>query len=337
MLKMVLAELARRVDGVAGVEVAGLSSSHRAVHLTSRWKGRAVFAVFAAGEAAPSLVIKIDIQPTHKSRLHAEFAALTELGGHPRIQGRVPVPVALFDVGNRCVLAQTGIPGVPLNVVLRRRLRVTRRRFSADQDRVLGWLADLQDVGRLDRVPFNAEVALSRMQATLQSRSGGAASFLRAMTRQAGLGLEMSLPATAGHGDLGPSNCLISSAGQVGVIDWEGGVGLRSPLVDIVVFLHHYARALSTQRHAGAGGAFRRAFLADGWVAELTASGLHAQLRRLGVSPEGAPLLVAATIADLACGETRSVHEHRPASRRHWAMCLELFADGHQRSLLGRP
>lgn len=332
---MVLAELAQRVDDAARAEVAALNGPHRAVYLTSRWKGRAVFAVLAAGEVTPSLVIKIDSHPAHKFRLHAEFAALTDLRQHPTMRGRVPGPLALFDVGTYRVLAQTGLPGVPLNVILRRRLRASRRVCGGDQDRVLAWLADLQDTPATIRAPFDGKVALDRMRTTLGGRSVDSRPFLHAMSEQAQRWQDVSLPTTAGHGDLGPSNCLISSSGQVGVIDWEGGVGTRSPLVDILIFLHHYARALPTRQRRAATGAFSRAFLADGWLAELTASNVHRQLRRLGVPPAAAPLLVASTLADLASGEARSAHSLRPGARRYWSACLEAFAAGHERSLLG--
>ena len=213
-----------------------------------------MFAVFATGDVDPSLVIKIDRQPVHKARLRAEFAALSELDERPQITGRVPRPLAFFDVGRFSVLAQTGVPGVPLNVVLRRRLRVTRRRCEADQGRVLGWLADLQDVAGSREVasaPLDGGAAVARMQAILENGPNDAAPFLRAMSRQAERWQGVSLPMTPGHGDFGPSNCLITPSGEVGVIDWEGGVGLRSPLVDLVVFLHHYARALPTRRQLG--------------------------------------------------------------------------------------
>jgi aminoglycoside phosphotransferase (APT) family kinase protein len=155
------------------------------------------------------------------------------------------------------------------------------------------------------------------------------------MSEQAERWHHVSLPSTAGHGDLGPSNCLISSSGQVGVTDWEGGVGTRSPLVDILIFLHHYARAVPTRRRQPARGAFSRAFLADGWLAELTAANVHRQLRRLGAPPAAAPLLVASTLADLASGEAQTAHSLRPGARRHWSACLEAFAEGHEKSLLG--
>jgi hypothetical protein len=129
------------------------------------------------------------------------------------------------------------------------------------------------------------------------------------------------------------SNCLLGD-GRIRVIDWEGGVGTRTPTADLVIFLTHYVPAQPTHRNRlpDHEDAFRAALLDDGWLASLTGATFRAQLGRLGVPPEAEEYLFVAALAELACGQARTAHG---LAQRYWARLLAIYAAGHERSWLG--
>ncbi|MQA80618.1 MAG: hypothetical protein GEV10_19430 [Streptosporangiales bacterium] len=336
MLDLVVDELRSdlRRRGVPSPVV--LSAPRRAVHLCSRWEGRAVYAVFGLREGTPSLLLKIDTKPAEQQRLRMEYEALAWHDA-PTMRGLMPAPVALLTVGPWLVLAETALPGVPLHVILRRRIRSGEHKTMRDHEGVFACLATLH-AGRTGRpTPFDAEELLRRLRACLPEDLPARTPFLRAVEAEAARFPDLRIPLLPGHGDLTPSNCLISGS-SVGLTDWEGGLGFREPLTEIVVFLNHYARALPVRRHRMPGGtvAALRAFAGDGWLATVTARTFTAQLHRLGLPPAAARLLFVSALADLAAGVAPIAHGQRPGTRRAWSELLALYARDADRSLIGR-
>lgn len=311
-----------------------------AVHLCSRWEGRHVYAVFGRHDRRPSLVLKVDHNPAYQRRLHTEFDALTELTRHPAVQGRVPRPVGLVEGRARHVLVQTAVDGVQLNVLLRRRMRTSERIVRRDHRLVLSWL------DRLHRRPgaepgwtsMDAPAALDGVERALAELPAPADALHRLIASQADALAGLQLPVLPGHGDLGPSNCLITRNGDVNVIDWEGGVGHRVPLTDVLIFLNHYARGTPGAGHQlpSRADAFRRAFCHDGALARATAASWMGALHRLGLPAASSGALFLCTLVDLACGKAPSAHATRQNSRRYWSEMLSLYAAGHTRSLIAR-
>lgn len=137
----------------------------------------------------------------------------------------------------------------------------------------------------------------------------------------------LRVPRTQIHGDLAPSNCLVSRSG-VRFVDWEGAVPEAEPLSEIVLFLNHYARATPKDnlRRPEPTGAFRRAFTEDTWLAEVTQSTWLSQLADLGLPGEAADYLLVATLTDLATGHASTAHARGAGSRRNWSELLTIFA-----------
>lgn len=336
MLDLVVDELRSHLRRRGVPPPAVLSAPRRAVHLCSRWEGRAVYAVFADGERTPSLLLKVDALPDAQRRLRQEFEALAWHDA-PTMRALMPAPVALLPVGPWLVLAETALPGVPLHVILRRRIRSCAHKTARDHAGVLACLATLH-AGRSGRpTPFDAAELLRRLRACLPDDVPEREPFLRAVEAEAERFPDLLIPLLPGHGDLTPSNCLVSGS-SVGLTDWEGGLGFREPLTEIVVYLNHYARALPVRRHRMPGGtvAALHAFAGDGWLAEVTARTFAAQLHRLGLPPAAARLLLASALADLAAGVAPIAHGRRPVTRRTWTELLTLYARAADRSLIGR-
>lgn len=336
MLDLVVDELRTHLRGRGVPTPAVLSEPRRAVHLCSRWEGRAVYAVFGLRDGTPSLLLKIDTKPAEQRRLRHEYEALAWHDA-PTMRGLMPAPVALVTVGPWLVLAETALPGVPLHVILRRRIRSGEHKTVRDHARVFDCLATLH-AGRTGRpVPFDAEVLLRRLATCVPEDLPVRTAFLRTVEEDAERFPDLRIPLLPGHGDLTPSNCLVAGS-SVGLTDWEGGLGLREPLTEVVVFLNHYARALPVRRHRMPGGtvAALRAFADDGWLGRVTARTFAEQLHRLGLPPEAARLLFVSALADLASGVAPIAHGRRPGTRRAWSELLALYARDADRSLIGR-
>jgi hypothetical protein len=242
MIERILAHMLAHPEAAARLPELANGRGLSSVLIGSRWERRTTWAVFAAGSPAPAVVIKADHNDAYKPRLQAEHAALTALSRRPELAGTVPEPVALLPFGNALVLAQRGLAGVPLSVRARQRLRSSPRRSAREHNLVMGWLTRLQGPGRPDAgAPIDGAMVSARVQQALRGTDGREA-FVRDVRAMAAAWPDLVLPVLPGHGDLGPSNCLLDGA-AVRVFDWEGGVGDRTPLADLVVFLNHYARA----------------------------------------------------------------------------------------------
>ncbi len=331
-MKSALQDLRTHLEATGGTLPRALTLDARPVHITSRWEGRTVCALFCGREREPSMVLKVDAFPLHQPRLHAEYQALSWVWRTPGMRASVPEPIALFPTGSGLVLAQSGVPGVPLSVALRRRWRSDARAAARDHAMVFGWLADLHASGRpAPPAVFDAKRMLGRLRTGLGLVADGGlepyGSFLKVLKAEASQFAGLRIPVLPGHGDLAPSNCQISGD-DVAVVDWEGGVGPREPLADLVVFLNHYARAapLPGQRLPTPAGAFERAFLGDGWLARLTATSFCEQLSRHGLPAEAGHVLFVSTLGDLATGTAPTAHARRLTNRRYWAESLARYA-----------
>ena len=309
MIDALLSGLATRLadDAVAGGDwIAGA----RLVHLGSKWEGRAAFVLFTPSDPRPRLVVKVDRTRRGRRRLHREHDALCAIAGVPELAGTIPRPVALFEHSDALVLAQTALDGRTLAVDLRRRLRPTLRRVRADHDAVLTWLRDLQ--GPLDahaRRPVEADETVAMAEQILPRDEAWAD---RTVARLGALAADIGtvgIPLVRGHGDLGPSNIIVAPGG-VGVVDWEGATAQAPALNDVLMFLHHYARATPAPR----GGLLERhdvataVFLGDGLLGRETWRRWCAALDRVGLPVGAARYVLLVHFAQLATNATEFAH-----------------------------
>lgn len=309
-----------------------------AVQICSPYRGRTVWALFHPGAEHPAAIVKVDHVRAQKQRLRREYDALVALDGRSELDGSVPRPLALREVGSRLLLVQSGLPGVPLNALLRRRLWTGQRAAARHHRFALDFLARLRGPGPHDSITIDPDDVLRRAASALRAEGAvddGLPSKLELMSRS---WVELRVPVVLGHGDLSPSNCLVHR-GRIGVVDWEGGVYRRPALADAIIFLCRYAFVAPMvrrgMRRAPLVG-FHDAFLGRGQLARVTAESYCGEVSRLGLPGHTADFLLIATLTDFASGEART---HRPASIQSqtvWAAALRSYVTHHRASSIRR-
>ncbi|MBA2730914.1 MAG: phosphotransferase [Euzebyaceae bacterium] len=327
MIERILKECAR-----GGVDIgAYVPPSSTAVQMGSRREGRAVWALFASRQVTPALVIKVDNSARYRRRLVAEHEALTALERREDLAGTVPRPVGLVRSKRRVIVVQTGLSGRPLNVVLRQRVRPSARSSARDHELLFDWLFRLQNRPPANFVTIEPDTVVTRVTTALGEPCDRQRAFLEHVQRRGMAIGPLALPLLPGHGDLGTTNCLLDQT-TLRVVDWEGGAQSRTPIVDMVLLLNHYARALPVA-HGPPNrlDAFHRAFLKGDWLGELTARSFRRHLRRLGLASSVAGYLLVAMLADLATGHAQTAHGD--ATVAYWSLLLRSYANRFSESV----
>lgn len=120
------------------------------------------------------------------------------------------------------------------------------------------------------------------------------------------------------HGDLGPSNVLVSHD-HARLVDWDGDLEPRVPVADVAIFLHHYVRAvpLPSGRMPTREEVIERAFAADDALGRLTRRSWHRAMSGYGVDGSVADPLLLATLGMLAAGV--GGHAHAAGTSEMWS------------------
>lgn len=326
MIAEVVEQLRVRLPAGSGLR-ADLGDRRRVVYLGSRWVGRGVYAVFTGRTSTPSVVVKVDFLDEHQGRLRAEWESLNDLTGHPALEGRVPRPLALFPVKHALVLAQRGLPGVPMNVVLRRRLRPGMRSTERDHRALLEWMKLLHTASAEDSVTdVEPEAVVDRVARAIKPTGLSSTAILERFAAVAAATGPLRMPLRPQHGDLGTSNILLSR-GRAGVIDWEGGHAQAPPLQDMLIFLGQYARAVPAHRQLLLGWrqSFERAFVSEDWFGRLTMRTWKREVAGLGLPADASGYLLAVTMADLATKGGTAALSWNPTWRSMWAWRLATY------------
>lgn len=324
MIGVLLPEVADRLDGDA-VAARRWIAGARVIHLASKWEGRAAFVLFSASDPVPRLVVKVDRTRRGRRRLRREHDALQSVAGVPELAGTVPRSVVLFEHADALVLVQTALDGRTLAVDLRRRLRPTVRRIRVDHDLVLTWLDDLQRArtrdGSTPRRPVDVDQTVALATQVLPGDEAWAKGTVGRMARFGADVGTIHVALAHGHGDLGPSNVIVApggrrrprSAGWVGVIDWEGASTQMPVLNDVLMFLHHYARAMPTPRHGlmDRHDVAAAAFLGTGMLASETWRRWCSALERAGLPVGAARYVLLALLLQFATNATEYAHSDR--------------------------
>lgn len=314
MIGTLLRAIAQRLEGDA-VASGGWIADAKLVHLSSKWEGRSTFVLFAPAPARPRLVVKVDRTRRGRRRLRREHDALQSIAGLRELAGTVPRSVALFEHGDELALVQTALDGRTLAVDLRRRLRPTTRRIRTDHDLVLGWLQTLQEAESANGRPRRPIAADHTVMLAEQVLPRGEEWAQQTVARLAALGADLGtvdLPLARGHGDLGPSNVVVAPR-WAGVVDWEGA-GTQAPVLnDVLMFLHHYARATPTPRH----GLMSRhdvatgVFLGTGILARETWVRWRAAVEHASLPSAAARYVLLALLLQFATNSTEYAHSDR--------------------------
>ena len=213
-----------------------------------------------------------------------EAAVLAALGRQPAMDGEsVPRLLRASEAAASLTgFAMSGLDGVPIAPGdLKRDPRI------ADLIRI--WLRSLElDREMTDAIdPMSIANACARLETAAGVHDGLAGRVLAALSPL----VEVALPRTIEHGDMGPPNLLRRRDGGLGVIDWETGRLDGLPLVDLIFALGVIAAARTDARQphdqADAAGA---AFADGGWARTI----IDGEARRLGIAAGTVwPLIVA--------------------------------------------
>jgi hypothetical protein len=186
--------------------------------------------VFAPGEIAPRVIVKLPRVPESDPGLAREATVLREVGG------RVPgIPRLLFHIEHEGVRAvgEEAIEATPLGA------RLSRRTYARAVEDGAGWLVRLAALGSERGAAARiVEPALADFErdfggAVDPEIVGGA----RAILRELG-----ELPVVAEHRDFAPWNVGRTVAGDaLAVFDWESSEPRGVPGPDLVYFLAHMA------------------------------------------------------------------------------------------------
>jgi len=219
--------------------------------------------------------------------------------------------------------AHAGLPGIPLTIRARNRLRGSIRQNEVEQRALLRWLHLLQASPPPERFSIDADRGLRQLRRLVGDTPGARGLEARLQPTADSWG-GLALPMVLGHGDLTAGNVLLHQ-GKVRVFDWEGGLDQRMALADLVVFLINYARWQRTRdgwvvsRAAG----FRRAFGTRGWLVRLSAETFGRHLDHLGLPRDAAEGLFVTTLVELADGRVGAAHTEM--SRRVWTSHLRAY------------
>ncbi len=276
--------------------------------------------------------MKVAAKEAYGRRLRSENDALRRLAQREEVADSVPRALALVEVDDRLFFAQTAVGGSQMNMAVSRRWRKTARGAAHDHDRVLAWLARLHSLASGESESVDSRRVGEQVDRVLEGtpRRRETLSHIEALARE---WPDATLPTLPGHGDLTPANCFLDR-GCLRVIDWEDGLGLRTPLADMVTFLVEYARwaAPTRRRPLDRPAALRAAFLGDGWLAEITGRTFRQYVRDLGLPPAAAEYLFIATLAELATGTAPIAHPRHAAG--YWTDALRLYSRDHESSSL---
>jgi hypothetical protein len=332
----VITDLLNDLRDDAGLAQAIGQRPNRRVHavlIASPWVGRSVWAVFAGRRPVPTVIVKVDADPGSHPRLRREHQALTALHRRTDLRGFVPPPVLLRSLGSRLVLVQGGLPGTPLTIRARTRLRGSVPQKEAEQQALLRWLHRLQSPATNEGFHIDADAVLRRLR-RLAGNTAATRHLEARLQQTTDTWGGLTVPVVPCHGDLTAANILLHR-GTVAVFDWEGGLDQRMALADLVVFLNSYARRQRTRdgwtmsREAG----FRRAFGTRGWMGRLSADTFRRHLDHLGLPRDAAEGLFVTTLVELADGRIGGAHPGM--SRTMWTAHLRSYTKLHATATQG--
>lgn len=269
--------------------------------------------------AGPSgLAVKIPTTALAEAAVDAEGRMLVGLRrlALGSLDATVPRYVASSLLDGRRVLLSTALPGTAMTVAYHQ-WHHTARRGCVRRDLALAatWLAAFQAATTHGEqaVTWPREVADGiarrwdgdpRLEAAC-ARLGGAIADLTGLTA----------PATAVHGDYWFGNVLVDGGAVTGVVDWECGSLVGSPLRDLARFPLSYALYLDRHvrpgaavpghhglRRAGFGAGVRYALLGSGWFPDAARGFLADGLVRLGLGRHLWYEVALVGIAEIAAG-----------------------------------
>ena len=196
---------------------------------------KVVAAVLAEPRSAPVVAVKMARTPEGAVAIQREAHNLEALKTHRVRLSGIPQPLFCQRHAGVLTLAETFIAGRPMASHL------TRRTFPALVQRAADWLAVLAAQRGEPRSPGTWKLMVDRTLTRFESCFGAVLDrTLLRETRSALAALE-PLPTVFEHRDYSPTNILITSDDQLGVLDWESAEPAGVPFLDLIYFITNAA------------------------------------------------------------------------------------------------
>jgi Ser/Thr protein kinase RdoA (MazF antagonist) len=199
-----------------------------------------------AGAHVPEAVVKFARSAAEEESLRREQRVLEELARARADLRGVPKPLSVTKRCDRFALAETVLPGRPLQECLRRE---THMELAT---RVTDWLVELASEGETRRREDWWERLVGEPLAFLARSFGDAVQAEELDTARSLLQPLPDLPLVCEQRDCAPWNILVDDGLAVSVLDWESAEPRGLPALDLVYFLTYAAllvdRALATGR-----------------------------------------------------------------------------------------
>lgn len=226
-----------------GLEQLGVSLPLLSILLTPRFRAsrHVVMLLLPEGSSDPALVAKMPRLRGDSEGVERERAVLTLAQDRgPDGMAGVPRVVAFEEVGERPLLLETALVGVPMTP------EQVRRRPAESIGVVLAWLEQLpRSDATLDQQSYVRLLDQPLRRFRRVFTPDGAADLVdRTLELVEPLGAQ-PVPWVIEHGDLSHPNLLWLRDGTVGVVDWELGERHGLPGHDLFFFLNYVATALS--------------------------------------------------------------------------------------------
>lgn len=224
-----------------GLQALGLQDGWETVLLTPRFttSRHVVGLVHPAGDASPTVVVKLPRQPGDVESVEREAQVLRTLG--PGHEGTVPRVLGLVRSGAQVALVETAVDGVPLDPAL----------VQADLDGAIRigrqFLAGLPSAAAATNGDWYRRCVVAPLQELLHRVGGdpGIADLIAATHRALVPLADRPMPPVFEHGDLSHPNLLVGADGRLRVLDWERAVPQGVPGHDLVFYLQYLAESLA--------------------------------------------------------------------------------------------
>jgi hypothetical protein len=291
------------------------------------------FLLFESGAKAPSLVLKVSRDSNHQSFLMNEYRALNQVWDEAGFFTGIPRALGLFEMEGMQVLVETYVPGIPMAVLLQRRLLTRPSNVRDDLSYAHLWLRQLQQATFDDLEPFPAqmlvELSLARLQDDIVPHS-----FTHNLMARAKEWERFDLPRVGRHGDYWPGNLLVGE-GTAAVIDWENYTPRDLPFFDLYSFVVTYSLALPWRRgkRLSREERFARAFLDDGWLGNELLSCVNQHLDAFSLPRHSAAFFFGLFLLEKALPALKKRPGNRQ-QRRQWLDILRLYAENERHSIL---
>lgn len=229
-----------------------------------RSTNKIVSLVFNEPEAHPQLAIKMARVPEAAATLLNEAAALRALQhAHPNLGG---IPQVLFcqTAGAALALGETVVSGLPIFTHLR------RDTYRALAEQATNWqIALASRSGPVPRRTWWDRLVAPALD-DFRTAFGTVAAASQLELADALLAALDELPLVCEQRDFGPWNVLLTSSGEIGVLDWESAELRGLPALDLIYFLSYLAFFYD--------GAIRTGRVRESYRVALSGAGLTGQV-----------------------------------------------------------